>query len=77
MRLVKAGVMPTPLRDADTGRPYYPEGLQALCEEVRRRNVGTNGRVVLFYARRTPTPAPTARLKVVKPTKKPQRKIGR
>jgi hypothetical protein len=71
MQLVKAGVMPAPLRDGDTGRPYYPEDLQAQCEEVRRRNVGINGRVVMFYARRTPTHAATARPKVVKPTRKP------
>jgi hypothetical protein len=72
MQLVKAGVMPEPLRDADTGRPYYPEDLQAQCEEVKRRNVGINNKVVMFYARRTPTPTPTARPKVVRASTKPQ-----
>ncbi len=57
MQLVKAGVMPAPLRDEASGRPYYPEDLQARCAEVRRRNVGINGRVVMFYARRTPVAA--------------------
>ena len=34
----KAGVMPAPLRDETTGRPYFTEELQATCVEVRRRN---------------------------------------
>jgi hypothetical protein len=72
MQLVRAGVMPAPLRDEDTGRPYYSEELQAKCEEVRRRNVGINGKVVMFYARRTPNSSPTNRPKTVKVTKKPQ-----
>lgn len=70
MQLVKAGIMPAPLRHTDTGRPYYPEDLQSQCETVRRRNVGINGRVVMFYARRTP--APVIRPKTAKPIKKPQ-----
>ncbi len=61
MQLVKAGVMPAPLRDDDTGRPYYTEELQTACLEVRRRNVGINGKVVMFYARRTPAQRPTVR----------------
>lgn len=72
MQLVKAGVMPTPLRDADTGRPYYPEDLQAQCEEVKRRNVGINGRVVMFYARRTSPSSPASRPKTLKLPKKAQ-----
>lgn len=72
MQLVKAGVMPEPLRDADTGRPYYSEELQATCLEVRRRNVGVNGKVVMFYARRTPAPAQASRPMAGKPPKKPQ-----
>jgi hypothetical protein len=28
---------------------------------VKRRNVGVNGRVVLFYTKRLPAPAPTAK----------------
>ena len=52
MQLVKAGVFPAPLYDVATKRPYYPEDLQAQCLEVRKRNIGVNGKVVMFYARR-------------------------
>jgi hypothetical protein len=61
-QLMKAGVFPQPLRDEATERPYYNEQGQAQCLEVRRRNCGVNGKIILFYARRptitTPTPRP-------------------
>jgi hypothetical protein len=61
-QLMKAGVFPQPLHDEATGRPYYDESSQAQCLEVRRRNCGVNGKIILFYARRptitTPTPRP-------------------
>ncbi|AWM39813.1 hypothetical protein GobsT_18200 [Gemmata obscuriglobus] len=60
-QLMKSGVFPQPLRDEATGRPYYDESGQAQCLEVRRRNCGVNGRVVLFYARRQPATAPPPR----------------
>src|SRR4051812_47561656 len=56
-QLVKTGVFPQPLRDEATERPYYDESGQAECLEVRRRNCGVNGKVVLFYARRQPVAA--------------------
>jgi hypothetical protein len=52
MQLVKAGVFPAPLYDVASKRPFYTEELQAQCLEVRKRNVGINGKVVMFYARR-------------------------
>ena len=55
MQLVKAGVFPVPLVDDATKRPYYSEKLQAQCLEVRKRNFGVNGKVIMFYARRTAT----------------------
>ncbi|MEO2089797.1 MAG: hypothetical protein ABGY75_09920 [Gemmataceae bacterium] len=57
--LVEAGVFPTPVYDVSTRRPLYDEKMQETCLEVRRRNLGVNGKPVLFYARgqRTPTPA--------------------
>jgi hypothetical protein len=68
-QLVKAGVFPQPLRDEESGRPYYDESGQAQCVEVRRRNCGVNGKVVLFYARRLPTaPAPARAKKPPRPT---------
>jgi hypothetical protein len=69
MQLVRAGVFPTPLYDVTTRRPFYSEDLQAQCLEVRKRNVGINGKVVMFYARRPSTMTTT--LKSKKPAIKP------
>ena len=55
MQLVKAGVFPAPLYEVASKRPFYPEELQAQCLEVRKRNMGVNGKVVMFYARRPGT----------------------
>jgi hypothetical protein len=67
MQLVKAGVFPAPLYDVATRRPFYSEELQAQCLEVRRRNVGINGKVVMFYARRPTGMKPTTNVKKVQP----------
>jgi len=56
-QLMKAGVFPSAHRDEATDRPYFDESGQAQCLEVRRRNCGVNGKVVLFYSRRQPTSA--------------------
>jgi hypothetical protein len=69
MQLVKAGVFPTPLYDVTTKRPFYTEDMQAQCLEVRKRNVGVNGKVVMFYARRSATMTTTPKTK--KPAFKP------
>jgi hypothetical protein len=53
-QLMQAGVFPQPQRQ--DGRPFYDEPTQRQCLEVRRRNCGVNGQVVLFYARRQATP---------------------
>jgi hypothetical protein len=55
MQLVKAGVFPHPLYDVATRRPFYTEELQTICLDVRRRNTGFNGKVIMFYARRSST----------------------
>lgn len=52
-QLVKRGVFPEPLYDVQTRRPFYTEEMAAQCEEVRQRNTGINGQVVLFYACRS------------------------
>jgi len=65
-QLQKAGVFPPPKRDPETGRPFYTEGLQAVCLEVRRRNCGANGKPILFYARRVPLSQRTPKPKKVK-----------
>lgn len=42
---------PHPLYDVISKRPFFPEDLQQICIEVRRRNCGIDGRPVLFYAK--------------------------
>ena len=53
-QLLAEGVFPKPSYDSDTKRPYYDEEGQTQCREVKRRNVGINGKVVIFYASRHP-----------------------
>ena len=57
---------PHPLYDVATRRPVYTEEFQLACLEVRRRNCGIDGKVILFYARR-----PGTTLSVPKARKKP------
>ena len=62
---------PFPLYDIATRRPFYPEDLQKVCLEVRKRNCGINGRRVMFYSGHRPRDAkPAARRK--RPAKKRQ-----
>jgi len=51
-QLQKEGVFPPPKHDPSKNRPFYDQELQEVCLEVRRKNCGVNGKVVLFYARR-------------------------
>ena len=57
-QLVAEGVFPPPVYDIRTRRPHYTEEMQRVCLAVREKNVGINGRVVLFYARRPALPVP-------------------
>jgi len=66
MQLVKQGVFPKPLIDRATKRPYFTEEMQAQCLEVRRKNMGINGKVVMFYSRR-PNNMPKAKKPLSKP----------
>lgn len=59
-QLMKQGVFPPPKLNESKNRPFYDEELQKVCLEVRRKNFGVNGVVVLFYARRQEI-APTKR----------------
>jgi hypothetical protein len=49
--LVGAGVFPPPVYCVSTRRPMYVEESQKTCLDVRRKNLGINGRPALFYAR--------------------------
>ena len=57
---------PKPITDEASGRPCYPEELQRVCLEARRRNCGIDGKPVLFYARRL-KPTVTRRTSKPKP----------
>jgi hypothetical protein len=52
-QLMREGVFPPPIYDAATKRPHYTEDMQQICMTVREKNIGINGRVVLFYSRRS------------------------
>lgn len=66
-QLMKEGIFPKPVYDPSTKRPFFDEEAQQMCLEVRRRNCGVNGRPVMFYPSRSPTPAPVRRPASVKP----------
>ena len=51
-QLMAEGVFPPPVYDTATHRPHYTEDMQQVCMTVREKNIGVNGRVVLFYSRR-------------------------
>ncbi len=52
-QLIEQGVFPKPEYELSTSRPFYGEEAQTSCLDVRRRNLGINGRPVLFYPTRT------------------------
>ncbi len=52
-QLVKEGVLPPPVYDIQTRKPHYTEEMLKVCLSVKEKNVGINGRVVMFYARRS------------------------
>ena len=68
-QLMQAGVFPRPKKDRASGRPFYDEAGQQNCLEVRRRNCGVNGKVVLFYARRQNCPTPNTQPNKSQPPK--------
>lgn len=63
-QLMKEGVFPPPVYDIRARRPHYTEEMQRVCATVREKNVGINGRVVLFYARH---PRPSLAKKQIRP----------
>lgn len=61
---------PFPVYAIATRRPFYPEDLQQVCVEVRRRNCGVDGKAILFYPKAQRV-APPPRIKSApKQTKK-------
>ena len=60
-QLVNAGVFPSPLCDVKSRRPFYTDEMAIQCQEVRRQNMGINGKRILFYAKRQPISSPVPR----------------
>lgn len=50
-QLLKEGVFPAPSRCQSSPRPFYDGLTQEVCLDVRRRNVGINGKTIMFYSR--------------------------
>ena len=59
---------PYPIYDVMTKRPFYPPELQERCLDVRRRNLGINGKPIMFHRRgrevALPSPKKRSRSKV-------------
>ena len=77
-QLMTEGVFPPPVYDIRTRRPHYTEEMQKVCLAVRQKNVGINGRVVLFYARRPVLAVPKKQISTQRSTssKKPPQHAG-
>ena len=58
---------PHPLYDVSTRRPFYDEELQRVCLDVRRRNVGIDGKPIFFHCRGGNAPLPKRKTKTTKP----------
>ena len=58
---------PYPLYDVGTHRPFFNEELQQVCMDVRRRNVGINGKPIFFHCRGGNAPLPKRKAKTTKP----------
>ena len=56
-QLQRQGIFPMPVFDIATRRPCYLEEDQRRILEARHRNCGVNGKAILFYAPRSPSPA--------------------
>lgn len=60
-QLLAAGILPQPLYDLRTKRPFYNIELQEQCCQVKETCTGINGQYILFYT----------------PRKKPQSNAGK
>ena len=60
-QLVNEGIFPTPSRNEQTGRPFFDREQQEQCLEIRRSNLGANGKPVIFYGCRLQPPPQTKR----------------
>lgn len=70
-QLRRDGVFPEPQTDDETGRSYYSEEQLELCLDLRRRNIGMNGKIVLFYSARSTSSLPKPKTAKSKTNSKP------
>ena len=66
-QLRRDGVFPQPQVDEQSGRQYYTDEQVGLCLDLRKRNVGLNGRIVLFYSPRPTTNLPKVQSRRTRP----------
>lgn len=64
-QLLKAEILPQPLYDMRTKRPFYNVELYQQCLEVKETCLGVNGQYILFY-----TPRKKPQINAGKPSKK-------
>jgi hypothetical protein len=51
-QLLQAQLLPLPLYDLRTHRPFYNQELQEKCLEVKQTGIGISGQYILFYSPR-------------------------
>jgi len=49
-QLMDDGILPKPSRNQDTKRPFFDREQQQRCLEVKRKNLGINGKAIMFYS---------------------------
>jgi len=70
-QLIQAGVLPPPIYDVRTRRPFYDLDGQEQCLRVRSTGLGVNGQYVLFYTPRRKPQNGSGKKKSKKPTRYP------
>ena len=71
-QLVGEGIFPAPLRNEQTGRPFFSREQQGRCLLVRRTNQGANGKAVMFYGGRLEAPQPSPKRKQLPISRSPK-----
>ena len=62
-QLISEGVFLPPVYSVENKRPFYPQQIAQRNMEARKRNVGINGRVTIFYSQRNRDIIPRPRRK--------------
>jgi len=73
-QLVSEGIFPTPSRNEQTGRPFFNREQQEHCLEIRRSNLGANGKSVMFYGCQLDSPTRRSKRKQLPKRKQPDQK---